>query len=115
MEDDNARGSMFVFYTISSKDSTFVLDNDIPNGWKWIGSGMTYHTYNTENWKGWLGQMYRNIFGPPTKYSSETQFMGLHETYDDMKDYLDKNFAKLKETGVIKFYHIQDTFQPVPV
>jgi hypothetical protein len=41
--------------------------------------------------------------------------MGLHETYDDMKHYLDKNFAKLKETGVIKFYHIQDTFQPVPV
>ena len=113
MEEDKHR-YVFVFYTISSKDSNFVL-HDIPNGWSWIGSGMTYPAYNTETIEGWFEQMYRNIFGPPTKYRSEMQFMGLPETYDIMKDYLDTTFAKLKETGVIKFYHIQETFQPVPV
>lgn len=111
---DDTRRSIFVFYTISSKDSNFVID-DIPTDWTWIGSGMTYPKYNTENWKGWLCQMCRNIFGPPTKYRSEIQFMGLHETYDNTKDYLDAKFAKLKETGVIKFYHIQESFHPLPV
>ena len=111
---EDTRRSIFVFYTISSKESNFVLD-DIPNGWSWVGSGTTYPRYNTENWKGWLGQLYINIFGPPTKYKSETQFMGLPETYDNMKDFLNTKFSTLQESGIVKFYHIQETFLPVPV
>ena len=111
---EDTRRSIFVFYTISSKDSNFAIDN-IPSDWTWIGSGMTYPTYNKENLKGWLSQMCRNIFGPPTKYRNEIQFMGLPETYDITKDFLDAKFSKLQESGIVKFYHIQETFKPVPV
>lgn len=112
MEEDN--NYVFIFYTLSSDKLKFDI-KDVPEGWKWIGSGSTYPACNTENWKGKLLQLKRIIFGPPTKYKREEQFEGPSETKEEMKQYLDKKLGSLKEEGIIKFYHIQDTFLPVPV
>ncbi len=106
---------IFVFYTPVSKNSIIDFNEPFPTGWWWVGRGTTYPICNTENWKGWLCQLYINIFGPPTKYKNESQFIGPAETREIMKERLDKNFSILKEKGVIKFYKIQDTFRPVPV
>ena len=114
MEEEDTRRCMFVFYTLSLKSENFDL-YELPTGWNWIGSGKTCPTYNTETWEGWLNQVFINIFGPPTKYTRESQYMGPPETYDDMKKYLDENFNKFKDMGIIKFYHIQDSFMPIPV
>ena len=106
---------IFVFYTPVSNNSIIDFNEPFPTGWWWVGSGTTYPICNTQNWKGWLCQLYRNIFGPPTKYENDSQFIGPAETREIMKERLDKNFSILKEKGVIKFYKIQDTFCPVPV
>jgi len=115
MQEEDNRKTIFVFYTINSNDFSLNIDNKIPTGWEWLGTGLTYPIYNTENWNGWLKQMYVNIFGPPTKYRSETQFIGPIETMENMKEYLNTKFYSLQERGMIKFYKIQETFHPVPI
>lgn len=106
--------SIIIFYTTFSVETKVNID-DLPNGWRWVGSGLTYPKYNTNTWGGWLGQLYRNIFGPPTKYKYEQQFSGPKESRDEIKEFLDKKLKNFEETGKIRFYHIQNTFLPIPV
>lgn len=99
MEEENTK-TVFIFYTLTTDGSSFDI-MDVPDGWKWIGAGMTYPISKKEN--------------PPTKYKREEQFQGPSETSEEMKQYLDKKLSSLKDAGILKFYHIQDTFLPIPV
>ena len=106
-EEADKQQSLFIFYTPVSEDSKIDLNKSFPTGWWWVGSGLTYPICNTK--KGGRG------CAPPTKYTNEIQFMGPDETRKSMKDFLNKNFARLKKNKAIKFYKIQDTYRPVPV
>jgi hypothetical protein len=106
---------IFVFYTPVSKKSTIEFEELFPKDWWWVGRGKTYPICNKENWRGLLRQIYRDIFGPPNKYTDDSSFVGPAETRESMKESLDRNFAVLKEKGVVKCYKIQDTYHPIPV
>jgi hypothetical protein len=115
---ENDKQSIFIFYTLAmNADLHF---HDIPEGWNWIGAGMTYPICNTSTWKGWIRSWYRTLCGPPSKYKreeqfmgpKEEQFMGPKETKEEMKRVLDKHLGDLKGAGIVKFYKIEETFSP---
>jgi hypothetical protein len=114
--EEKSESIMFIFYTPTSSSAKASIDfGELPNGWKLIGSGITYPICNIYTCRGKLLNLYRNIFGPPSKYKYEIEFMGPKESKNEIKQLLNKKLNSLKKEELIKFYHIQNNFLPIPV
>ncbi len=93
MSCDNIENFVFLFY-----DGYKIDIRDLPGGWKFVESGFTYP-----------------ISEIPTKYKYMMYFNGPKETKEEMKKNLDERLHFLQtKWNTIKFYQIQDKFQPVP-
>lgn len=90
----NNEKTIFVFYTL--KNSGNWNYPDLPEGWRWVGSGSTT-AINKQQLK---------------KYQSEEQFNGDIKTQKKTREYLDKVFKKLKNDGIVKIYKIRNSYLP---
>ncbi len=97
-EEEKDEGVLFVFYNINQntpeKSWTY---KKFPKGWWWVGAGSV-----------------QPIKGERVKstYIREEQFSGPMNKREDMKNYLESYFAKLKEKKVITKYKIRNRYLP---
>jgi hypothetical protein len=104
--------NVFVFYTLNRPEDW--VWHDLPNNWRWAGAGSVSPCYNTRRWKGWFYQKLVNIFGSPNKYKREEQFNGPEETIEEVKQILNRKMQALRDSGIVKCYHIQNDYVPLP-
>lgn len=90
---DNEK-TIFVFYTLKNSGNWNYFD--LPEGWRWVGSGSTTA----------INEL------PITKYQREEQFNGPKITQKKTREYLNKVFQKLKNDGMIKIYKIRNSYLP---
>ncbi len=112
MDSESEESTVFVFYTLNRPEDW--VWHDLPNNWRWAGSGCVSPCYNTRRWKGWFYQKLVNIFGLPNKYEREEQFNGPEETREEAKHILNMKLQALKDSGIVKCYHIQNDYVPLP-
>ncbi len=84
--------TLFIFYKLSSK--CFWTYKEFPNGWQWIGSGRTTPVGSKEN----------------IKYTNEEQFSGPAENKEEMVNFLQETFEKLKKENSIEFFKITSSY-----
>jgi hypothetical protein len=88
--------TLFVFYTFEEKArGASWFYKSLPKGWWVVGSGST-----------------SSLGGKQLKYESEEQFQGPKVSQEKAREYLDKQFKKLKKGGIIKIYKIRNSYLP---
>jgi hypothetical protein len=103
-KDKDIRVPITIFYTVTQPEKPFDIYNMPPN-WTWVGAGHVEPFYNTKS---------NNIVGASSKYKREEQFKGPEETREKAKQILDKQLRTYMEAGILQFYHIQNTYHPIP-
>ncbi len=97
-KEEKDKGVLFVFYNINENaPEKLWIYKKFPKGWVWTGAGSV-----------------QPIKGEKVKstYIREEQFNGPMNKREDMKDYLEKYFAKLKEKKIITKYKIRNRYAP---
>jgi len=88
--------TLFVFYTFEEKSrGASWTYKSFPKGWGFVGSGST-----------------SSMGGKVLKHELEEQFQGPKVSQERAREYLDKQFKKLKKGGIIKIYKIRNSYLP---
>ncbi len=97
-EEEKDKGVLFVFYNINEKspEKSWTYKK-FPKGWVWTGAG-SVQPFKGEKVK--------------STYIQEEQFNGPMNKREDMKDYLESYFAKLKEKKIVTKYKIRNRYAP---
>ncbi len=97
-KEEKDEGVLFVFYNINEnapeKSWTY---KKFPKGWWWVGAGSVQPI---------KGEKIKSV------YIQEEQFAGPMNKREDMKDYLEKYFSKLKEKKIVTKYKIRNRYAP---
>ncbi len=97
-KEEKDRGVLFVFYNINENAPEKSWSyKKFPKGWVWTGAG-SVQPFKGEKVK--------------STYIREEQFNGPMNKREDMKNYLESYFAKLKEKKIITKYKIRNSYAP---
>ncbi len=99
-EKEKDKGVLFVFYNINKnapEKSRWWTYKKFPKGWWWVGAGSVQPI---------KGEKVKSV------YIREEQFSGPMNKREDMKDYLESYFAKLKEKKIVTKYKIRNRYAP---